>query len=128
MENECNAGLTGRPVLYTEPKNRPRVKIRNKKKKKKKTSKNLLTLHLLTSRWRNVPVFSIHTVFTQMALSTHLSQCTFFHPDGATYISFQYKFFQPGGPIYISFQYKLFHPGGATISNLPLSIIRELSD
>ena len=31
----CNAGPTGRPVLYTEPKNRPRVNIRKKKKKKK---------------------------------------------------------------------------------------------
>ena len=27
------AGLTGRPVLYTEPINRPRVNIRNKKKR-----------------------------------------------------------------------------------------------
>ena len=33
--NKCNAGLTGRPVLYTEPKNWPRVNFRNKKKKKK---------------------------------------------------------------------------------------------
>ena len=34
--NKCNAGLTGRPVLYTEPINWPRVNFRNKKKKKKK--------------------------------------------------------------------------------------------
>ena len=33
--NKCNAGLTGRPVLYTEPINWPRVNFRNKKKKKK---------------------------------------------------------------------------------------------
>ena len=34
--NKCNAGLTGRPVLYTEPINWPRVNFRKKKKKKKK--------------------------------------------------------------------------------------------
>ena len=33
--NKCNAGLTGRPVLYTEPINWPRVNFRNKKKQKK---------------------------------------------------------------------------------------------
>ena len=30
--NKCNAGLTGRPVLYTEPINWPRVNFRKKKK------------------------------------------------------------------------------------------------
>ena len=40
--NKCNAGLTGRPVLYTEPINWPRVNFRNKKKKKKK--KNFQTI------------------------------------------------------------------------------------
>ena len=39
--NKCNAGLTGRPVLYTEPINWPRVNFRNKKKKKKKKKKKM---------------------------------------------------------------------------------------
>ena len=48
--NKCNAGLTGRPVLYTEPINWPRVNFRNKKIKKRR-KKRSNHVHHLTPQW-----------------------------------------------------------------------------